>query len=76
MCLPQEIFWEEWLSWWEAAAFTEGCWGGGGQGQGRGELQKHSMKYPLKWGEGNRRQFLDPRSLAYVALVLHSYSIV
>jgi hypothetical protein len=45
-------------------------------GQGGDELQKHSIKYPLKWGEGNCRQFLDPKSLAYVALVLHSYSIV
>lgn len=71
MCLPQEIYWEEWLLWWEAASFNEGCWGQGGD-----ELQKHSIKYPLKWGEGNCRQFLDPRSLAYVALVLHSYSIV
>lgn len=48
----------------------------GGWGQGGDELQKHFIKYPLKWGEGNCRQFLDPRSLAYVAVVLHSYSIV
>lgn len=49
MCLPQEIYWEEWLSWWEAASLKRGVGGGGGWRWAPKAL--HQISFEMRWGQ-------------------------